>query len=93
MCASVHEREWVGDRALQHQSYELRGPWLALRGVYVSKTQNHPVHCSHCLRKNLLFLFLLLNLSSLLALQPPNYIQYISVLAQIYTPRKILYTL
>lgn len=49
----VHGREWVGERALQHQSCELRGPWLALRGVYVSKTQNHPVHCSHCLREKL----------------------------------------
>ncbi len=35
-CA-VHEREWVGDMAVQHQSYELGGPWVACRGVCVSK--------------------------------------------------------
>lgn len=27
------------ERASQHQIYELRGPWLTLRGVYVSKIQ------------------------------------------------------
>lgn len=37
--------EWVGDGALHHQSYELRGPWLTPRGVCVSQSQYHWLCC------------------------------------------------
>lgn len=45
------QTEWVGGRALHHQSCELRGLSLALRGVCASKSQNHPVCCSQSERK------------------------------------------
>lgn len=72
VCVRLCVRVSGSYRALLHQSHELRGLRLALRGVQVSKIQNNPLHRSHCLREKvgamLLFLCPRSNLSSLVGM-------------------------